>query len=169
MFDELIDRTARELTSGSPAVDLRARVLNRIEGRGSRRPIMAWSFVAAAAAVVIAAGVVTLRNVRHTPIASAPTAVIVATPALPAPLALNERERVEGPAARALGEQKRVEGPALAALPEGFEPIVPEPIAIASLEIIVLDPPAPATVRALSIASIDITSLDPAPLADADR
>lgn len=169
MFDELIDRTARGLTSGSPAEDFRARVLNRIEGRGSRRPVLGWRFVAAAVAVVIAAGVVTLRNVRHAPIASAPTAAIIAlpaapaAPALPTPLALpapSERQRAEG------SERGRVERPArpfLAALPAGFEPIAPEPIVIASLEIVVLDPPAPATVPALSIAPIDIPSLDDSP------
>jgi hypothetical protein len=178
MFDDLIEQAARKLTAGSPAQDFRARVLNRIEGNHGRSSIVAWTAVAAAAAVAIVAGVVTLRNTRHASIPSAPIVIVPPAPLAPlASLASSEPPRVEG------SEPPRVEGsersesrgaaPALPALetartespvlPPGFEPIAPESIAIASLEIVGLDPPAPATVPALSIASIDIPSLDASP------
>ena len=159
MFDDQIDRAARGLTNGSPSYDFRARVFDRIQQRQRRSSFVAvWGLAAAAVVIVIAIGIVNLRNAPEAPLAARVTATapaLTAGPVLPAPLEVEGNRN----AASAPSSTARVDAPVFA----DVALLAPAPLEVASIEFIRLDAPVFTPVDALSIARIDIAPLDVSP------
>jgi hypothetical protein len=161
MLDDRIDKTAHELTRGGPDEAFRARVVARIEARGSGLGAWAPGLAGALAVMGVAAvASIAIYRVDRVPPSSVsvgpsiPPPALFIPPAAPAPSSAPSSPAAPVPPAVAASRST-----AFADAPEGFESIAVQPLPIEEIEIVALDQPRATVIEALTIAPIEIGSL----------